>query len=187
MCALHFNFNCNISLPVSLFCWIVYLFPHPRKRCLLFRTLQPSPARSEPGNLELERKSLSRRIHLSNLKASHFTASSLKSCLMRCSKWRIALVDQHHTILCQRFVCFSWVSVRIHLLLRYLGTCVCVRVCVWVSERERDRCLSYYWSEELKKVLEKDHRHIKAERIVQNAIFLSTSFTYLYLFFFLQL
>lgn len=77
-------------------------FSRSKRNKFAFLSLQSSLTGSKPSNLERGRpgESLSRRIHVCNPRASHFIAGSLKACLMRCPKWKIALIDHPNTILC---------------------------------------------------------------------------------------
>ena len=127
ICAKYFVWllSCSVFPVILTSVWFVYMFPSlptSQWNTFTFRSLQSSLASSKPSNLEPEwpGKTLSRRIHLSNPRASHFIACSLKACLMRFSKWRIALVDHHHTILCLPQA-NSGLSVLVKLVFEYIA------------------------------------------------------------------
>lgn len=102
ICTLYFIFCSPCHLLFCVICVFFLKSSTSQGSKFALGSLWSSLAGFKPSNLEQGRpwKSLSRRIHLSNPQASHFITSSLKACLMCCSKWGIALVDHHHTILC---------------------------------------------------------------------------------------
>lgn len=112
------------SLVFPLLC-VFFCFPqaslHHREINLLFDFFQCSPASFRPNDL-VPRKRLSRRIHLTNPRASHFITSPLKACLTHRSKWRIVLVDHHQTILCHSRV-NSVLSVLFKPVCQYMSSC----------------------------------------------------------------